>query len=263
MAGYVKIWTQLTDDPKFLCLSMNERGGLLQLMIQTKKQRDNGRIFTRNMSALAQDWACEMRTARKVLVKLQEIGWCSFEKHPDNTLEITLHNYREFQEIDTKEMVKRNRISPVKLQPLRPDQTKPNQTRAEHSINPHKDFLEFIKKNKKRIFDRLSQIAFRILGSEQELWDRTVLGTVVTWIRENPEKANASLARVHSGDWLLFIERWIWRDWKKKNAEIDAGRGMSHKEEQDHYRDKARSGLEPLPAAVSEIVKKVFKKEMK
>ena len=63
--------------------------------------------------------------------------------------------------------------------------------------------------------------------------------------------------------WLLFIERWIWRDWKKKNAEIDAGRGMSHKEEKDHYAEKARSGREPLPAAISEIVKKVFKKEMK
>ena len=141
MAGYVKIWTQLTDDPKFLGLSMNERSGLFQLIVATKKQRDNGTIWVRSMSALAQDWACEVRTARKVLVKLQEMGWCSFEKHPDNTLEVNLHNYKEFQEIDTKEMVRRNRISPVKLQPLRPDQSKAEQTIPYQEVVEHLNLL--------------------------------------------------------------------------------------------------------------------------
>lgn len=143
MAGYVKIWTQLTDDPKFLGLSMNERSGLFQLIVAAKKQRDNGTIWVRAMSALAQDWACEVRTARKVLVKLQETGWCDYEKHPDNTVEVTLHNYKEFQEIDTKEMVRRNRTSPVKKQPLRPDQTKAKQTKLTSDKSDHKKVIEY------------------------------------------------------------------------------------------------------------------------
>lgn len=177
----MKIWTQLTDDPKFLALSMNERSGLLQLIVEAKKQRDNGCIFTRNMSALAQSWACEVRTACKVLVKLQEIGWCSFEKHPDNTVEVTLHNYKEFQEIDTKEMVRRNRISPVKLQPLRPDQTKPDHIPQNGKKEGEIDAEELVNLFNKMLAPPLDKV--KILRPQSKR-----LKNILTRLKEHPDK---------------------------------------------------------------------------
>ena len=243
MAGYVKIWTQLTDDPKFLALSMNERSGLLQLMVEAKKQRDNGCIFTRNMSALSQSWACEVRTAYKVLVKLQEMGWCSFEKHPDNTVEITLHNYKEFQEIDTKEMIRRNRISPVKLQPLRPDQTRPDHIcqndKKEGELEPQE------------LIDLFNKILTPPLNKVQILRPQSKrLKTIQTRLKEHPDKKFwEHIYKVVSGSNFLCGLRGGWKadfNWllnSNRLEEIYEGKYdnnpiMTAQEESQHYKRK-------------------------
>lgn len=266
--GYVKIWTAMKRNIDFRRMNCLERGVWFQLLLECKDQDDNGIVTANSVSHLGSTFKVNRTTLSNLCQKWQEAGLIDHQKN-EAGLEIKIHNYQKWQQAtvaDVRGYVSepRQKSQPQEKnkKPLVPDQTIPDYTKPEQSMNPHKDFLEFIEKNKERIFDRLSQVAFRILGSEQELWDKVVLGTAVSWIRENPEKASASLAQNHTNNWLLFIERWIWRDWKKKNDEINRNRGMSRKEEQDHYRDKAKSGREPLPASVREIVNKVFEKKV-
>ena len=254
MAGYAKMWTTIRHNKEFLSLSLHERGAFLQLIVAAKDQGDNGIINYRNIAAMGHDLGCNFQTGDKIVTKLKQICNWGYTKNDDGTVSVKIPNYKKWQELGVAELLQNRYKSVTKMQPLRPDQTKPDYTKPEQTIEPHKDFLEFIEKNKKRIFDRLSQIAFRILGSEQELWDKTICGKMAPWIRENPEKAGASLTRVHCNDWILFIERWVWRDWKKKKAEIDGKRGMSPREETEHYERKrmenaGRGSSEPVDIA--------------
>lgn len=133
MAGYVKMWTTITDNDKFLSLSFAERSGYLQLLIFAKKGRDDGTICFRNWAHLGSDWGCDRKTGGKVLRKLRDISLCTYTENESGVIQVTIPNYKQWQEIDVKGVREKSRKLHGKIPPLRPNQSKPKHTKAEHS----------------------------------------------------------------------------------------------------------------------------------
>jgi len=138
MASFAKIWTTIFSDPDFLALPLNARGLYLQMVVKCKDQADDGRYFSRNITAMGQDFGCEKRTASKNLVKLVENNLGAYVISDNGVVEVILLKYKEYQEIDTKGFNKVNGKIPVKLPPIRPDHTIPNKIRPEPTISEAK-----------------------------------------------------------------------------------------------------------------------------
>jgi hypothetical protein len=129
------------------------------------------------------------------------------------------------------------RNSVANLRPPIPEQTKAEQSRPKQ-YDPHEDYLEFIKKEEHRIRDFLSKIEFRVIGSVDNLWDREVIGKICPWIRDDKERAAHSITTKHAQSWMHFIETWMRGAMKKYRDELDKTRGLSLKEETEHFRQK-------------------------
>jgi hypothetical protein len=138
MAGYVKMWTTATDDRAFLSLTLGERGAWFQVIMDAKKQRDDGTVFYRNMTAIGLSWGCDGRTVNKIVAKLQQNCNWKFTEHPDKTIEINIRNYKWSQEITAKDMNDHYRKNGAKMRPTRQDKTKQNKT-----IPFHKETREY------------------------------------------------------------------------------------------------------------------------
>ena len=138
MAGYVKMWTTATDDRAFLSLTISERGAWFQVIMDAKKQRDDGTVYYRNRSAMGQSWGCDGRTADKIVARLQQTCNWKFTEHPDKTIEINIRNYKWSQEITTKDMNDHYRKNGARMHPTRQDKTKQNKT-----IPFHKEMREY------------------------------------------------------------------------------------------------------------------------
>jgi len=133
MAGYVKVWTTISDNDKFLSLSLIQRGAYLQLLISAKKGRDDGTIYYRDWTALGSDWGCDRKTSGKILGILQEKSLCTYTQNSDGVIQVEITNYKRWQEIDVKGVREKPRKSPGKIPPLRAKQSKAKHTIAEHT----------------------------------------------------------------------------------------------------------------------------------
>ncbi len=134
MAGYVKIFTTIKSNPKYLSLRGNCRSVFLQLIISAKEQRDDGSIIYRNMSAFSTDMAYDLRTGRKLLAILQHKCLLKYRENGDGSLVIKLAKYKKWQEIDVKELLQKRYKNAAKIQPLRPDHIIPKQSRPDQEI---------------------------------------------------------------------------------------------------------------------------------
>lgn len=148
MAGYVKVWTTISDNDKFLSLSLIQRGAYLQLLISAKKGRDDGTIYYRDWTALGSDWGCDRKTSGKILGILREKSLCTYTQNSDSVIQIEIANYKHWQEIDVKGVREKPRNSPGKIPPLKANQSKPKHTKPEHTSadNPPEPVDEFVEK---------------------------------------------------------------------------------------------------------------------
>jgi uncharacterized phage protein (TIGR02220 family) len=119
MAGYVKVWTDITEDEKFLSLKLNERGVFLQFLVHAKKGRDDGRIFYRDWTAVGSEMGCDRKTARKVVGKISEISLAVYTESENGLIDIRIPNYIYWQEVDVLGVREKRRKNPAKIPPLK------------------------------------------------------------------------------------------------------------------------------------------------
>lgn len=134
MAGYVKVWTTLLDNDKFVSLSMAQRGAYLQLLIAAKRGRDDGTVCYRNEAALGYDWGCDRKTCGKTLGILAEKSLCTYSQNGDGVILIEIPNYKQWQEIAVEEVREKSRKNPGKIPSTRAEQSRADQTRPDQSI---------------------------------------------------------------------------------------------------------------------------------
>ena len=108
-------------------------------------------------------------------------------------------------------------------------------------FDPWKDFMDFAKNNKDKIYSNvLQKTHYSELGTADQLWSKIVWGTMVTWIRENREQARSALSARFKNSWIAYIDWWVRKDWLRQRSEIDKTRGMGLSEEKEHFRKKER-----------------------
>lgn len=135
MASYVKIWTSVLYDEKFLALSLPERGAFLQLIIAAKL-RDDGYINVANVQQLGSMFGCDPRTAVKIVTRLQQVCNVIFKKASNGVITIHLPKYSEWQEVTAKDVATKSKASTVNVQQYSSllDQTRPKKTKPDHTI---------------------------------------------------------------------------------------------------------------------------------
>ena len=133
MAGYVKIWTAILSDEKFLSLSALERGVFLQLIVSCKSQGDDGYVRVRSVAGVGLMCGCDRSTSAKCLRKFAEISLCQIATTQYGGVEIYIPNYLKWQEVTVNDMVGNNRKNLRKINEKSTllDQSRPEQTRAD------------------------------------------------------------------------------------------------------------------------------------
>ncbi len=154
MASFVKIWTTILHNEKFLALSLHERGAYSQLIYMAKEQADDGLIRVRSRTELGSRWGCDGKTCGKILGKLQEISLVDIVENDRGVLTLKLPNYLKWQRLTPDQVVKKQRKSRGKVKEIsptpdqtRPKQSKADQTKAEHLLSEtssdHKKAVEY------------------------------------------------------------------------------------------------------------------------
>ena len=137
----------------------------MQLILACKAQRDDGQIWYKNVANLSHNCALDARTVRKILTSF--VTPCmvdakmllEYVENEDGTIVITLPNYMEWQQLDAKEVQKKQRKNVTKMCPTRPDQTKPDQTINKKEIKiidsiPYQEIIDDLNLITNRITDR-------------------------------------------------------------------------------------------------------------
>lgn len=148
MAGYLKLWTTLSDNENFLSLSGSQRGLYIQILLAIKKGRDDGTVGYSSWVDLGSATGIEGKTARKNLDILQENSLLTYTTNSNKVILIKVPNYKHWQGIDVHRVREKVRKKSGKIPPLRPDQTRPKQTRPDHLSSPdksgdHKEAIEY------------------------------------------------------------------------------------------------------------------------
>lgn len=147
MAGYVKVWTSLRSNDKYLSLPGLHRGAYHQLLLWCKDQRDDGVITASGWTQVGVELGVDRRTARHICDNLAAKLLLTYDKNAQGIISIRFANYKQWQEITVKEVLKKPRPSVQKCTPLRPDQTRPKQTRPDHllseSNSDHRKAVEY------------------------------------------------------------------------------------------------------------------------
>jgi hypothetical protein len=107
---------------------MAQRGLFLQLLVECKRQLDDGYVRVRDRAALGSLGGCDRKTSGKSLGILAEKSLCTYEENGSGGIVIHIPNYLEWQGIDVKGVREKSRKNPTKIPPLRPDKIRPDKT---------------------------------------------------------------------------------------------------------------------------------------
>ena len=87
------------DESWFLPLSMNQRGFILQLILEAKKQDDNGYIRFRSVRAMAQRVGGDRSTVAQCVSKFQQLGVIQVVEKSATPLTLFLPKYKKWQDL--------------------------------------------------------------------------------------------------------------------------------------------------------------------
>lgn len=130
MAGYVKLWTTLLSNEKFISLNGTTRNVYFHLLLLTKQQRDDGSVRCQSVASLSSICGTDRANALRALQNLHTIGLIQTTQRQqiDNKyLEILIPNYVEWQTLTAKEVYQKKR---QKL-PNRQDQSRKEKKRKD------------------------------------------------------------------------------------------------------------------------------------
>jgi uncharacterized phage protein (TIGR02220 family) len=139
---YSKSWVSKFDDEWYISLRLAERGLFDQCITWAKRCGDNGTIVQRNWSTFAATMGCDLRTARKITVKMHEA--CKILILSESpTLILQIVNYEKHQRVRQA----KDCIPAAKMQhdyPLEPKGTERNrkEERADAPDIPFKQIVE-------------------------------------------------------------------------------------------------------------------------
>ena len=132
MAGYPKIWTTIISEDWFVEMNYGRRGVYLQLLLLAKMHGDSGNFTYRTFTQLAEALGGERSTVGKILGDFSRLGLISVKSRGDfsrqnenceksnadfshfpgkQAVTVTVHKYREYQEIRTQDELKDKRKS--------------------------------------------------------------------------------------------------------------------------------------------------------
>lgn len=146
MAGYVKIWTFIEDEPWFQELGCAGRNILFHLIIHAKKGADNGTVAYGSYHDLGSTVSVSRNTCVKVLSQLSQLGVIEYSKSATGKLTIFLPKYVKWQEMTVTEAIahlrsQRSNLNPD-IPPTIPDQTRPEQSKPKQCKPPKKKVTE-------------------------------------------------------------------------------------------------------------------------
>lgn len=147
MPGYVKIWTTILADEKFLSLTGNQRSIYLQLLLICKDQSDDAQVRFKSYSQAAHAFGADDSTTTRALLKLHSLSLIELDKGVHNVLIITLPNYEYYQGLTVKGMhAEKNKRRKEKCQKklkkdTRPEQTKPDQSKPNQEEYPFDEII--------------------------------------------------------------------------------------------------------------------------
>ena len=97
--SYVKIWTDIEDDPWFLSLSCLERGLWLQMLVRAKAAGDTGEFSWKNPTHAGQCLGCDGKTLGKFHRKISENSRALIKTLDGGIIRVTLLNYDKWQRV--------------------------------------------------------------------------------------------------------------------------------------------------------------------
>jgi len=112
MAGYVKLWTTLLSNEKFISLNGTTRNVYFHLLLLTKQQRDDGTVRCQSVASLSSICGTDRANALRALRNLHTIGLIQTthrQQTGNNFLEILIPNYVEWQTLTAKEVYQKKR----------------------------------------------------------------------------------------------------------------------------------------------------------
>jgi len=167
---FVKVWTDMLNDPWFLSLTCNQRGVWLQLIILAKRNGDTGGFFVRNYSLLAQQVGCDRTNLAKILKYFHETDHIKISEAEKCCL-IEIPKYDYWQRLTEKEFQSQRGNTCVKAHKTKPNQTKPNQTKPNHSDTNQQDQIPY-----KEIIEHLNQLAGKTFNYKSEATRKLIRG---------------------------------------------------------------------------------------
>lgn len=246
MAGYLKMWTTIKSNPKFLSLRGNARSVFLQLMITAKEQRDDGTVAYRNVAALSQDCGYDARSCSKLVAELQQKRLLTYTQNSDGTVVVVFPNYKKWQELGVAELLQGRYKNAAKIPSLRPDQTKADHICQNEKKEGEIDAQELVNLFNKMLAPPLDKV--KILRPQSKR-----LKTILTRLKEHPEVTFwvHIYKTVSESNWLCgrkggWKADFNWLLNPNRLEEIYEGKYdnnpiMTPQEEANHYKNKKRS----------------------
>ncbi len=129
MAGYPKIWTTILDEPWFICLSGLQRGVFLQLLLEAKRQGDDGYLSYRSYAGCGQRVGVDRGSLSNTLRVFQHEGIIEVVEKTPKILRLHIPKYKKYQGLKNfKEIYERREVVKSSVEkPATPDPTNPNE----------------------------------------------------------------------------------------------------------------------------------------
>lgn len=188
MAGnYVKIWTTILHDEKFLSLTGNQRGVYFQLIMECKCQSDSGHVYFRSYAQAGHTFGAEESTVRRVLGVLQAKSLIEMDRDKYGTIHIHLPKYLYWQRVKPQEVIDDKRQNPPKSGKAQAKSlsTRPDQTRPDHICQNDKKEGEL---EPQKLIDLFNQILAPPLNKVKILRSGSKrLKTITAALKEHPD----------------------------------------------------------------------------
>ena len=99
MASYPKIWTSILDEPWFIDLSINQRGMILQLILDAKVQQDTGVVCYKSVSHLAHRLGADRSCVGRALLRFQQENILRLVDKSTTHITIEVCKYKKYQDL--------------------------------------------------------------------------------------------------------------------------------------------------------------------
>ena len=229
--AFVKFWTEAFGDSKFISLNATDRGVFFGLLIECKRQLDDGYVRFKNYTNMASVVHCDRRTCDKCVAKLSRLCIVTVKQDGFGNLELYLPNYIEWQEATSKEVVAKNRKYAANMQQKCSllDQTRLEEIRAEENSNSNKNSrvynpnkiqkvlnnpkkaIQLVEEWDKEHGDALLELLAATPGYEYMPWIKDEWKRFCEYASLEDAKVKKSLANNYGGDVGAMFKAWLRR----------------------------------------------------